>query len=106
MHQIVVNSETRGVDILSSIQDILAGGSCTNHTADAVEGFDCHLIHPLVRWCGWCTNGEWAKNLSGVTVIVGADLGDKHISFLEDTIGLVLCRDADSGIGHGCGSHI
>src|SRR5689334_21744562 len=99
MHKVVVNGEASGVDILSSIQNILAGCPRTNHATDAVECFDRHLIQALILWCGRCTNGEWTKNLSGVTVIVGADLGDKHISFLEDTIGLVLCRDADSGIG-------
>src|SRR5213082_2594188 len=106
MYQVVVDSESCGVDALCGVQDFIASRSRADYASDAIERLNRNVIHALVLRGGRGADGEWPENLPGVAMIVGADLGDKHIAALQDSIREMLRRYAHAGIAHRRRCHI
>ena len=106
VYQVVVDGESGGVDAFSRVQDFIACRSWADYASDAIERLNRNVIHTLVLRCGRGADGEWPENLPGVAMIVGADLGDKHIAALEDSIREMLRRYAYAGIAHRRRCHI
>src|SRR5436309_8290630 len=71
-----------------------------------MERLNRYVIHALVLRGGRGAYGEWPENLPGVAMIVGADLGDKHIAALQDSIREMLRRYAHAGIAHRRRCHV
>jgi len=74
------------MDVLRRLQDLINRCSIADHSPDALEGLDRHVIHPLVLRCGRHANSERAQDLPGVAVVVRADLGNQHIALFEQAV--------------------
>src|SRR5260370_2224313 len=107
MHEIVIDAIASIVDVIGSVENLLNCRPIVHDDRNAIECFHRYVIQLLVGRGRWRAKGKGWQDLPGVARYELSDgLSDQHVALMQNSIGVILCRNTDAWITHRCGRHV